>query len=802
MHRTLPSSSVARPRPFDAPATARSLRSPKLLALILQCVLPAALASEGDLATALWSQDPGRGVCGGYAHRPLESPDAPLHENATVATAATLSRLGLMTTLRGNVVVRQPGRELRAPALMLDEEAQTARAEGIAELRDAALHLRGKNLELTMQDDSASLEQAEFVMLQSQMRGTADRLEKQGAGLRLTNTSLTGCPPGHNGWVIRADRIEIDQDDTFATATDAQVRVGGVPVFRAPYLRFPVTETRVSGFLFPELSHGGVSGIELGLPYYLNLAPNYDATLIPRLMTRRGTGIDGEFRHKAPGSDTELRTAWLGNDEQYNGVLSRRDWLRAGNEGVTSFNPADRWLTRLDHQGQFGALSTLVSYAKASDRDYLADFGYGAGPDLEFASQVTLPSRAEARYRRGGWDARIWAQSFQPLTERPAPWRRVPEANVVYRGRLAGPLEWSLASVWSWFDRDDAALAAPSLAGRRLHVEPGARLRLARPFGFLNLGAAYRYTEWDLDHARRDATPHRALARASIDGGLFFERPLGEGWIQTLEPRVAYFRQQHAEQDHLPRFDAAALTFGYDQLFRTDRFAGLDRIGDAHRVSAGVVSRMLQAERGAERLVARVGAIAWLDDRRVTLNGRPGANETRPAAFAGDMTGHIGPVRITGTAAWDTEGRRLDEAGLIAMTRSESGRIMSFGYRRRAAIDVDQTDIGIYAPVTHRLSIFGRWNHDWQNGQMVEGFAGFGWRGCCVEVKLLWRRLIDAPRHPSFGNANNPLQATGAPDATPEDRVMLQVSLSGLAGFGRRIESHLERGVRGYRRTP
>ncbi|MDE0008714.1 MAG: LPS assembly protein LptD [Gammaproteobacteria bacterium] len=778
------------------------MRPPTLLAFLLPCMLPAALAGEPDLATALWSAEPGRGVCGGYPARSVASPEAPPGEQATVATAATLSRLGLTTTLRGNVVVRQGGRELHAPALTLDEEAQTARAEGIAELRDAALHLRGKNLELAMQNDSASLDQAEFVMLQSQMRGTADRVEKQGAGLRLTNTSLTGCPPGHDGWMIRADRIEIDQDETFATARDAQVRVGGMPVFRAPYLRFPVTERRVSGFLFPELSHGGVSGIELGLPYYLNLAPNYDATVVPRLMTRRGTGIDGEFRHKALGSDTELRTAWLGKDEQYNGVLSRRDWLRAGNEGVTSFDPADRWLTRLDHQGQFGAFRTSVNYAKASDRDYLADFGYGAGPDLEFASQVTLPSRAEARYRRGGWDARVWAQSFQPLTERPAPWRRVPEANLVYRGQLAGPLEWSLASVWSWFDRDDAALAEPSLVGRRMHVEPGARLRLARRFGFLNLGAAYRYTEWHLDHARSDATPHRALARASLDSGLFFERPLAEGWLQTLEPRVAYFRQQHAEQGDLPRFDTATLTFGYDQLFRADRFAGLDRIGDTHHISAAVVSRMLQAERGTERLVARVGAIAWLDDRRVTLGGRPGPNETRPAAFAGDMTGHIGPFRITGTAAWDTEGRRLDEAGLIAVNRSESGRIVSFGYRRRAAIDVDQTDIGIYAPLTHRLSVFGRWNHDWQNGQMVEGFAGFGWRGCCVEVKLLWRRLIDAPRHPAFGNATDPLQATGALDATPEDRVMLQVSLSGLAGFGRRIESHLERGVRGYRRAP
>ena len=165
------------------------------------------------------------------------------------------------------------------------------------------------------------------------------------------------------------------------------------------------------------------------------------------------------------------------------------------------------------------------------------------------------------------------------------------------------------------------------------------------------------------------------------------------------------------------------------------------------------------------------------------------------------MTGQIGPVRVTGTAAWDTDGRRLDEAGLIAMTRSESGRIVSFGYRRRAAIDVDQTDIGIYAPsrIASASSADGT-----MTGKTVKW-----WKDSPALLARLLRRgeaavapLDRRPKTPILRQRGKPHPSTGAPDATPEDRVMLQVSLSGLAGFGRRIESHLERGVRGYRRTP
>ena len=276
---------------------------------------------------------------------------------------------------------------------------------------------------------------------------------------------------------------------------------------------------------------------------------------------------------------------------------------------------------------------------------------------------------------------------------------------------------------------------------------------------------------------------------ASVDGGLFLERDLrGGAWTQTLEPRLYYLYQSYAAQDELPRFDAARLTFAYRQLFRDNRFAGLDRFGDADQVSAGLTSRLLTAANGRELIAASVGAIGYRKDRRVTLVGRPGNQETQPtSALAGELRGALGPVRVATTLAWNPHDGALDEAGIRVSYRRGARRLLNFGYRRRAVNNIDQTDLSLHWPVARQWSVFGRWNHDWRFGQTIETFAGFGYASCCLDVKVLWHRTVDTPR--------NRLQ----PDLAKDSGVLLQLVFRGLAGFGTKVDSRLARGIKGYR---
>ena len=188
---------------------------------------------------------------------------------------------------------------------------------------------------------------------------------------------------------------------------------------------------------------------------------------------------------------------------------------------------------------------------------------------------------------------------------------------------------------------------------------------------------------------------------------------------------------------------------------------------------------------GDEVLVARLGALVHLEDPRVGLGLTP-----RPEPdLVGELGGRLGPVRVVSRLAWDSGAEELGELGTGLSYRRDPRRIVNIAYRRRFP-DVDQTDISLHWPVPElgdRISVFGRWNHDWRHGQIVESFAGLAYASCCLTVKLLWHRSMDAPR-------NLPGSAT-----TTESGLMLQISFKGLGGFGSKVDSRLVRGIKGYR---
>ena len=769
-------------------------RQPTLWATL---ALVASWASASDLAESLWRADAANSppyCSGNYAE-----PETPLPRNADsaaepveLAAQQLQSTLGATSTVTGGVVVRQGNRLLTAEHFDIDERTSRIVAPSGLRLSEPGLHVVAQAGTVDLTADRADLTDAAFVLTDTSLRGTAARIQRRGDDLHFQQTTLTGCPPQNNTWVIRVAEVRISEQDALAHARHARIELRSVPIFYTPYLRFPLRGERASGFLFPNLAHHNDDGLDVSIPYYFNLAPNYDAMLTPRLIAKRGTGLEAEFRHLTRRARNDFSAAVLTSDARYNGELPRDDFLTLGGTAA-DFAPADRWLVAGNHQGRYGPWRTLIDYTAVSDNDYFIDLG----SEVAVASRVSLDRRAEIQYARGGLFARLWAQAFQRLEPGVEPYRRLPEANLSYAGGLWGPFAWSLGTSWSSFQRNALTrqrVAPPrgiaGITGRRLHIEPRLRLPLSRPWGFLNLSAGLRHTDYALDNTPPStaANPTRNVPVASVDAGLFFERDLASGWIQTLEPRLYYLYQAYEYQDDLPRFDAAMLTFSYRQLFRDNRFAGLDRIGDANRVAIGVTSRLLNATTGAERLTARLGTTGYLRDRRVTLAGQPGADERQStSALAGEVRARVGPLALTSTFAWDHHAGELDETGFGVMFGRDNQRIVNVGYRRRMRYDVDQTDVSFYWPLAPRWYAFGRWNHDWRFGQNIERFAGIEYASCCLAVKLAWHETIDIPR--------NRL----TPDADFDRGVLLQIALRGLGGFGTKVDSRLERGIKGYR---
>ena len=696
------------------------------------------------------------------------------------------------TRASGEVEVRQGRRLLATGEFDFDRGSGIGSSPGPLRLREPGLEARGLRARIGTRDARMQLDDVEFVLLQPQLRGTAASTERVAAELRFASPTLTRCAPGSDLWRLDADRIRIDRDADAATVRGARLRLGGVPVFYSPYLRLPLGNRRAGGWLFPGL--GSRDGFDLRLPYYLNLAENYDATVAGRWIRDRGTGVESEFRHLGRSSESALRGAFLAKDRDYDGTLSRaafRALRESEPSGVSAFAPANRWLLAARHRGDYGRIETAVDFTGVSDNDYFVDLG----TDLAATGRLLLERRVQVRYADGGLLARLGAQDYQRLEPGAAPYRRLPEASLGYGGMLPGPLSWHIGGSWTAFEPS----GGPGSAGSRLHIEPQIRLPLTRSWGALGLAAKFRHTVYALQDPApaTERQPTRSVAAATVDGRLFLERPGPGGGLQVLEPRAQYRYQSYAEQDALPRFDVGRLTPSYQQLFRDNRFAGLDRIADANELAVGVAARLFDGN-GRERLSAAVGAVARFAAHRVAAIDAAEAREgSSNSPVAGELAARMGRWRLAGAVAWDAETRRTDNAGFDLAYRAGTKRLINVGYRRRGgyrrppyAQPIEHTDVSFHWPLARQWQAFARWNRDWRGGRTIETLAGVGYANCCLEAKLLWHDTVAAPR--------NRLLASTARDRG----LLVQFVFRGLAGFGGNVDGRLERSIRGYRRNP
>lgn len=722
--------------------------------------------------------------------RSIEDVDYPVHAEARRVEYWTEGRVALSES----VAMRQGNRSLVTEHAAFDRGSGDGSLSGGVLMVEPQVALQGRGAQMNLDTREASMQDVDFLLFDAKMRGRAERVDRDGEGtLRMQGGSFTRCEPGNNGWRVSSSAAQIKRDARYATARNAVFRTKGVPIFYTPWIRFPVSDERQSGFLFPSFEFSGKGGTDIALPYYLNLAPNYDATLVPRYIEKRGMNVEGEFRHLNRWQHTTLAAAILPKDDLYDGVYRRDDFDELVSQGVLSgeFEPANRWLYAMDHRGRLGRFSTYVDYTAVSDRDYFRDLG----SDLGVASRIDLERRGEISYNHGGLYARLWAQRFQRLDEVTVdPYQRLPELEVSYEGSLFGPLRYSLSAEWVTFTRNNDDLpGAAAVVGDRLHVEPRLQVLFNQPWGFLSLGGGYRYTRYDLDDVieGRDERPDRGIALGSAGAGLFFERELE--WldtelVQTLEPRVYYLYQQFEDQRELPNFDTSELTFRYDQLYRDNRFSGLDRIGDAKQLSVGVTTRLLNAGNGREYLRLSVGEIVYFRDRQVSLRSVPTERDRHSTSpLAGELVWRIlGPLALTGTVVWDRAEDEVDELAVAVQYRRDRRHIVNLGYRRRPVGDIDQSDFSIYWPLGKRLGVIGRWNYDFKSRRTIEGIAGIEYNNCCWQLRVVARRFLDNPSARNF-------EAVEA-----DEGVFMQIVFRGLAGFGTTLESVLQRGIRGY----
>jgi LPS-assembly protein len=648
----------------------------------------------------------------------------------------------------GEVELRQLGLRIGAERLSYDASGDTLEATGAVEVDTEMARLRGERLFYRPAEQSGRLEDLDYQILpprQSRPRGRfAQGAHGEAAAVviegedqyRLEDATFSTCRPGDDSWYLRVSDLHLDYETETGDGYNAAVWFKGVPIFYSPWITFPLNNKRRTGFLPPTMGSTSVSGFELTVPYYFNLAPNMDATLAPRYFAKRGTQLNTEYRYLGRQFSGEARIEYLPDDR-----------LRA----------LDRWGYSLQHRHQL----PLGLYASAnlngvSDDNYYRDLSSRASS----SAQTQLLRHGLLGWANGAWSANLQAARYQTLQPDPnnpvaRPYELTPQFNLAGWQALAGDLTALVSAQYTDFTHPDPT----RIDARRSVVYPQLAWPLVRPWGYVTPKIGLHVTRYDFggEAARTIGLPNsyrREVPIASLDSGLVFERQAR--WFdteltQTLEPRLFYLYVPLRDQSFLTNnginFDSGIADFNFAQIFSENLFTGADRIADANQATVAVGSRFIDPASGAERLNITLGQRFYFSPQTVTLAPGDARRTERKTDLLGAASGRVSDtVWVDGGMQYNPRDGRMERSYLGTRWLAGVGRSLAASYRlvreQTAPFDiaVEQIDLAGQWPLFGGWQGVGRYNYALDESRPIEIIAGLEYRADCWSVRTVMQR--------------------------------------------------------------
>jgi len=724
--------------------------------------------------------------------------------------------------LSGDVNMQRADQELHSDTAVYNEDTTDYDARGSVRYQDngsmlAAAHMRGNNDASTGVADG----NLRYQMLKSRGNGVAQRGEMFDSDHRLYSiATYSTCDLGHHIWEIHAKSILQDYVKERGVARSATIRVYNVPILYLPYFTFPLDNERQTGFLTPVLSNTSRAGFRAMAPYYLNLAPNYDATLTPSIFTSRGVMLGSQFRYQFPGYTGQFDAEFLPHD------MTSDSGTAAQTQGE------DRYLIKYVSSSHLWDGWTLyTNFNHASDRNYLYDFG----SLLDNSAIGTLTSSMYVFGAGSWWNAAIGGDVYQNmnpfLPDDVQPYNRLPRATLNLNIPLNRWLEFGMNNEAVAFSKNQYMFGdetgSPTyqrdfVDGDRLDLYPYLAADFQGSSWFVKPKLAYRYTAYDLDsnYANygyegilaqgqtspfNEQSPSRSMPIASIDSGLIFDRNItlfGDSYTQTLEPRLYYLYVPYRNQDNLPLFDTDLMTFDYWQLFSPNQYSGADRQMNANDLTGALTTRLLDAD-GVERVSASFGQITYFTPQRVQLP--TGQNTVAPSTdwsgsdYVAQLNMQLGDQwRVNTSYQWSPNTDHTDIATVELQHRLFTDGVLNFSYHYLNGL-LKQYSVSAVYPLSDRWRLMSSWTYALPVKGLVgsptgtiEALVGVEYDNCCVTLRLVDRNYVDQT---FYGEA--PL-VPGTNSGLRSNAIMFEVVFKGIGSSGGEIDPLLRRDILGY----
>ena len=648
-------------------------------------------------------------------------------KGTTTIDAQTIEGVSdLEVSARGAAEIRRDDLSIFGEVLRYNRQFGVVEGEGGVRLQQGPDRFSGPRLQYNMLEDTGFFDQPLFLMQREQTsRGSAERLEFVGKDhYRLSKASFTTCRPGEEDWVLEARELDLDYGNDEGVARGMRLRFFDTTLLASPYASFPLEKRRRSGLLTPYYSQTSTRGLEVGIPYYWNIAPEHDATITPVIMGKRGLQVKNQFRYLGSDYVGDLRLEYLPNDRQYG----------EAREGMA-----------LQHAHSFSpSLKGNIDYNRVSDSRYFVDLG----SQVRQITAGNLPQDANLAYNgsfdNGPYTLQARMQRFQtlqdPLSPTVPPYHRAPQFKFsTSQYGMGGFLDSTLPAEFVRFSH------AYDVEAMRVGMTPTIAAPIISPGWYVTPRAGARAVGYSFDRlpTGQQGSESLAIPFVSLDSGMVLERT--SSWFdsrltQTLEPRMYYLYVPYHQQN-TKRFDTELADFNYPQLFTENRFVGGDRFGDANQVTVAVSSRYLQQD-GQEAFRATLGQRFYFDGERVGLDPTSTLRSTSDSNILASVGGRVfRSFTYDATTEYDHHADQAQRYTTALRYTPERAKVVNFTYRFNRGDALRQIDLSGQWPVTTGWYAVGRYNYSLLDKRLLEGLAGFEYNTGCWSFRTVLQRI-------------------------------------------------------------
>ncbi len=675
-------------------------------------------------------------------------------------------------TLTGDAEVRRAGTVIKGEQIVYTQATGNVTTRGNASVARNGALFTGPEFTYNLDDETGAASNVEYDYGPRGLQGSAGCARFQSADVtEFEDVIVTSCKKDNRSWWIEMDELTLDEYEQSGEGTGAVLKLGGVPVFGSPWFTFPMSSQRKSGLLTPTIGYNSERGFDLSVPYYFNLAPNYDYTLTPRFLSKRGFVLGNEFRFKQESVEGEIYANYMPHDRI---------------EGT------DRYSVQARISGHWNGFGYGLNYNQVSDDDFLDDFASSIRDNTE----DILPQDYWLTYGTTYWSAALRVTKNQTINDNDKPYEREPQFT------------------WAAYLADFHGFELNTKIDATRFVHPwenrvnGNRFVFMQDVSYPFMGAGWFLTpkvqlvgtHYDLDYDQRrqgDDSPSLTLPIYSLDSGLIFERNTsfgGRDILQTLEPRLFYSYTPYRDQSDIPIFDSTLADFNFAQIYSENTWSGYDRFAESNQLSGTITTRLIDDATGLEWIRASIGQRFYFNDKTVGWSGDRIEQPSKSDFLASIGARLTRTIQTSASMQWSWERSSMQKASASIRWQPRPMSVVGLTYRynwsdvknNRGYIDdyIDQIDLSVQWPLSDRLYALARQNYSFYDDKFIESLIGFEYQSDCWTLRAVAQRYT-------------------RDEEEDQTTFFLQLELTGLGAVGSSPLSELQRSIQGYQQiTP